>query len=234
MPSSTVSTYQITRNELIEAALRKIGVLAEGVSANATQLTTGQQAANLAIKHLQTKGMQAWVKTTIPITFTALVSSYNIGEGQTVNVPYPLKIEQAYLEDSSGSLIDLELESSYNFNLLPTNAEGTPVKVTYNPNINVGVLRVWPKPTSEIASDYTLKIISQAPFKVFTSASETLDFSEEWQLPLVYLTASFLADDYQLPIDDRRYIKNKADEYILASDMFGVEDTSSYFYPRTS
>lgn len=226
MATSNVTTFQMTRNEFIEAALRKCGVLDEGVSANANQLSTGQQAANLVIKAMQALGMQAWKKTTTPVSMVVDQSSYNIA------VPFPLKVEQAYLTTSTASVIDIEMVSNYNFNLLPNNASGTPIQATYIPNLTTGNLKMWPAPDSGAVSSYTFNLVSQKPFDVFTSASETIDFAEEWQLAMVYKIAHVLSDDFQLPLDDKVYLGKQADTYIGAAQGFGTEDTSTYFYPQ--
>ncbi len=226
MATSNVTTFQMTRNEFIEAALRKCGVLAEGVSANANQLSTGQQAANLVIKALQTLGMQAWKKTSTTVTMVQDQTSYSI------SVPFPLKIEQAYLTTPTGSVIDIEMVSNYNFNLLPNSASGTPIQATYIPNLTTGNLKMWPAPDSGAVSTYTFNIVSQKPFDVFTSASETIDLAEEWQLAMVYKLAHILSDDYQLPLEDKLYLGKQADTYLTAAQGFGTEDTSTYFYPQ--
>jgi len=49
-----------TRTQLIESALRKCGVLREGISATSDQLTTGALALNTVIKALQADGMPLW------------------------------------------------------------------------------------------------------------------------------------------------------------------------------
>jgi hypothetical protein len=226
MATSNVTTFQMTRNEFIEAALRKLGVLAEGVTANATQITTGQQAANLVIKAMQTLGMQAWKKTSTTVAMVADQISYSIA------VPFPLKIEQAYLTTTTGSVIDIEIVSNYNFNLLPNSASGTPIQTTYIPNLTTGNLKMWPAPDVGAVSSYTFNIVSQKPFDVFTASTETIDLAEEWQLAMVYKLAHVLADDYQLPLEDKTYLGKQAETYISTAQGFGTEDTSSYFYPQ--
>lgn len=226
MATSNIATFQMTRNEFIESALRKCGVLPEGVPATATQLTTAQQQVNLVIKAMQALGMQAWKKTTSTVPLVADQTTYSIA------IPFPLKLEQAYLTTTTGSVIDIEIVSTYNFNLLPNSASGTPIQVTYIPNINTGNLRVWPAPDSTTVSTYTLNLVSQKAFDVFTSAGETIDFAEEWQLAVLYKIAHVLADDYQLPIEDKNYLAKQAEMYLVIAQGFGTEDTSSYFYPQ--
>ena len=60
MPTSGSVSFQHTRTQLIESALRKCGVLREGVSANANQLTTGSLALNSIVKSLAVEGMPLW------------------------------------------------------------------------------------------------------------------------------------------------------------------------------
>ena len=60
MTTSGSVDFSSTRSNLIEDALRKCGVLREGVSASANQLTTGARALNLWIKSPQVDGMPLW------------------------------------------------------------------------------------------------------------------------------------------------------------------------------
>src|SRR3990167_1828371 len=60
MASSGSVDFQHTRTQLVESALRKCGILREGVSASANQLTTGVLALNGILKALSTVGMPLW------------------------------------------------------------------------------------------------------------------------------------------------------------------------------
>src|SRR3990172_9780895 len=60
MTTSGSVDFGQTRTNLIEGALRKCGVLREGVSASANQLTTGALALNVWIKSPQADGMPLW------------------------------------------------------------------------------------------------------------------------------------------------------------------------------
>lgn len=60
MATSGSVDFQNTRSNIIEAALRKCGVLREGVSASANQLTTGAAALQTFVKELQIDGMPLW------------------------------------------------------------------------------------------------------------------------------------------------------------------------------
>ena len=60
MATSGSVDFAHTRTQLIESALRKCGVLREGISATADQLTVGALALNPILKALQTMGMPLW------------------------------------------------------------------------------------------------------------------------------------------------------------------------------
>jgi len=60
MPTSGSVDFQHTRTQIVESALRKCGVLREGVSASANQLTTGSLALNAIVKSLAVDGMPLW------------------------------------------------------------------------------------------------------------------------------------------------------------------------------
>lgn len=228
MSTSGQTVWQMTRDEIISAALRKIGVIGEGVAANTTQLAEGQEALNTLILSFQTLGLQLWKRTELPITMVSGQSTYNIGIGQTINVPFPTKVLSAVLNVGTGSEVDVEIKSNYDFNRLPSTATGTPVSVKYQPYINYGVLSVWPTPDS---GTYTITLTSQKPLEVFTASNETADFPQEWHNALIYNLALLLADEYGLPIPDKQWMEKQAEKHLNTALSFGGEDTSLTLYP---
>lgn len=231
MTTSADTTYELTRSQIIEAALRKLGALAKGQSADATDLSNGQQALNAIIAEFQVKhGMPVWARKDYSITLVAGQRDYTLGEGQTINTPYPLHIHTAVLETiTGGAMIELLPIAYKDFRLLNTESTGRPTQYSYQPKINLGVLSLWPLPTSTDVSTYTLQITYQRPFEGFTAAGETPDFPQQWQKALIYQLAVDLAPEYGIPIEDRRELKKEAKE-ILETVMEG-EDASLLFQP---
>jgi hypothetical protein len=230
MATSNNTIWQLTRDEIINASLRKIGVVGEGVSANAQQLTDAAQALNAVIAEFQTLGMLLWkrVETAIPLT---TASTYRIGIGQTVNTPFPLKVSQANLVLSGSSTnLDMTIISRNEFNNLPT-AVGTPIQLTYQPFVNYGEMTVWPSPDVTVPSGSTVVLTYHEAFDYFTAGTQTADFPQEWHNALVYGLASSLADEYSLPLDDRKWIERQADKRLSIALSSATEEVSSYFYP---
>jgi len=227
MATSGVYTFQMTRDQIITAALRKLGVIAEGQSPSATNLTDGQLAVNGAIAQLKGLGMPLWARS--EYTFTPTTSPYTIGTGMTLNTQFPVKLLQAFRTENNAK-VPMEIVARETFNILPTSSSGTPIKVNYQPFINSGIVSLWPTPSSTNISTVTL--VYQRPFQYFTSASETVDFPEEWQIPLIYQTAVLLAPEWGIPLQDRQSLRSELKEYIEMATFVGQEDASLFIQPE--
>jgi len=227
MTTSSSYTNQLTRDQLLTAALRKLGVIAEGQTPSAANLADGQIAINAAIGQLRGLGMPLWARS--EYTFTPVTSSYTIGTGMTLNTVFPVRMLQAFRTESNAR-IPMELVARQDYNILPTTVGSMPLKVNYQPYINYGVVSLWPTPASTNTSTVTL--VYQRPFQYFTSGSETADFPEEWLLPLIYTTAVLLAPEWGIPLADRTALKSEAKDYIETATMSGQEDASFFIQPE--
>lgn len=227
MTTSSVYTYSRTRDQIVTAALRKLGVLAEGQTPSAQDLSDGTESLNAAVAELRGKGMMLWART--EYTFTPTTGSYNIGTGLTLDTVFPVHLLQAIRTDT-GAKIDMEIVSKNSYNTLPQNSTGTPLKLAYQPFINYGIISLWPAPTSTNTS--TITLVYQRPFQYFISSSDTADFPEEWYNALIYKLAVLLAPEWGIPITDRQQLKQEAKEYLDAALENGGEDASFFIFPH--
>lgn len=231
MATSGLAIIQYTRNEIIAAAMRKLGVLEKGGTPDTEDYTNGTIVFNMLIAEFRGLGMPLWARNSYTFNPTAATLSYNVGTGQTLNTPYPLKLYQAYRTPSgSGTLIPLDIIGDYNFNMLPTNSTGAPIQVTYQPKINLGVLKVWPTPgTADIAD--TITLVYQRPFEYMSSSTDTMDFPEEWYNPVVFGLASRWAPEWGIPLMDRQHLNKEFAEILDRVLGMGGEDGSIFFAP---
>ena len=63
MATSSTYEYQLTRNQIIESALRKLGVLAEGQTPSTQNYSDGSMALNTVISQLRAVGMPLWARS---------------------------------------------------------------------------------------------------------------------------------------------------------------------------
>jgi hypothetical protein len=223
MSTSGITTFELSRDELVAAAIRKLAVNGDGVSPSTTQITNAAQALNAMLKTFQSYGMPLWAIKEYDVPMTLGTVKYNIGTGQTINTPMPLKVLQASLIKADGTDLPLIIETHYNYNLLPpaSASSGEPTQIMYEPLAKYGVLNVWPAPDN---STSVIRLTYQRPFEDFTTSTDTPDFPSYWTEALIYGLAVRLAPEYGVPIQDRGLLVKEAEMYKQIALDFGVEE----------
>jgi hypothetical protein len=224
--ASTVS-WELTRNDIIKAALRKIGALAKGQTPSTEDYDEAEEALNSLVSLYATDGMPLWKRTELNVVLVPGQQTYTLSNA--------VKVAQVVLRSSVGSTqYELINKSLYDFNALPQGdeAEGTPVHWTFQPKIQDGTLRVWPTPDTSAASNYSLVAVVQKEFGTFTSSSDTPDFPTYWTDALIYGLAVRLAPEYGVPLEDRNELKKEAAEYKALASLYGDEDGSLFITPE--
>lgn len=232
MATSGVTIWQLTRDEIITKALQKVGAIADGATASSTQIADAATYLNAIVSEFQVLGMQLWSREEYMLTLVSGTQTYTLGVGQTIDIPFPLKLVQAnLLVASTGSRINLEIKAHYDFNNLPTTSAGQPVAVMYQPFINYGVLSVWPTPDASVPAGTIIALTYQRPFDIYTSGTETAYFPQEWSNALIFTLAHVISDDYGLPLADRQWLEKQSDKHIATASSQGPEEASMFFFP---
>lgn len=232
MSTSGYTLFELSRDQLINAAYRKLG-MAYDQTANTAQITNGAQALNTVLAKLQAIGMPLWARKEYTFVLTNGVATYQIGVGKTINTPFPLKIHQAILLDSlSGSSIEMEIRSIYDYNRYsPASSSGQPIQLFYQPQVNYGTITLWPTPDASSVLYKTVKILYQRPFEDFVSGADTPDFPQEWHQAIIYQLAATLAPEWGIPLPDRQMLMQEAKMYTEECLGFGVEEASLFLQP---
>jgi len=233
MSTSGSTIFQLSRDDIINAAYRKLLVLDIDSTANAAQLTVGTQALNAIVATFQSLGMPLWARKQLAVTMVSGQRDYTIGIGQTINTPFPIHVHQAVLNiPPNYSQISVTMMARQDFNLLPstsTSSSATPVNATYQPFINYGVLSVWPTPNNSTVAGTTITLTYQAPFQYFVASTDTPDFPQEWANALIYALAVSLAPENGLPLLDRQQLEKEATTHLNTALSNGTEDGSIFF-----
>jgi hypothetical protein len=230
MTTSNVTILELTRDQIINAALRKLVVLGEGQTASAAQILTAQEALNNLVAEYRTLGMSIWARKQQNITLVTGQKTYSMGVGQTINIPYPLKIYTANLlqPPAFDTKIIVNPIAFPDFELLPNGSIGVPVNYNYQPKINMGDFRVWPTPDAGVLPGTIIQITYQAPFQYFTAATDTPDFPEEWKNALVYGLAVLIADEMGVSLQIRQWLDSQAQKHLATALSAGTEEASFY------
>lgn len=231
MATSGITIQQMSGDDIINAAYRKLVVIGEGQTANANQLITGRQALNNLVAEFRTLGMSIWARKSLRVPMVAGQDTYTFGVGQTTNVAYPLRIYVANLEPGPTYTTQIEMNqlSFQDFSYLPLGSTGTPVNFQYQPKVNLGIVTVWPTP--QTGTTDRIEFIYQAPFEYFIAGADTPDFPEEWNNALIYQLALTLSDENGVSTQKQQWLEKQAEKH-LATALSGGSEEASMFIQR--
>ena len=233
---SRTTTFSITRNDIIEAALRKLKAIGEGETPSTEDYTNCAFGLNLMLKAWEKDGYYLWKLSEIGIATVANNTSYQIGDTATgtgakvTNRPIRL-MDACYIRDASSNDVPLRLIAKEEYNRLPNKSTtGTPNQIYYDAQLTNGVLYMYPTPSD---ATHTVYITAQIPVYDFSSGTEALDMPQECYQAVVYGLADEMLDEYPKPNDlTVQRITQKAEQYRMQLADWSQEETSTYFMPR--
>lgn len=227
MTTSANTTYESNRDNIIKAALRKCGALAEGETPSTESITNCSQALNNIVLRFATLGMPLWKRIEQTVTIVAGTKDYTIN-----NV---LQVTQVVLKDTTGGTqYELIPKDRYDYNRLPSNTSGLPVHYTFIPGLENGTLTLWPTPDTGAATNKTLLVTYQKEFDGFTASGDTPDFPAYWTDAIVYELAVNIAPEYGVPLQDRAMLKGEAKAYLDQAQGYGDDKFSMFIQPDFS
>lgn len=221
MTTSSNTSWELNRNQLITQAFSKLGIPGEDNALTTTQITEGAERLNGVIALAVTAGMPLWKRVTETVTPSTTSQVYTVSNA--------IKVADVFLHDTGGVRYSLRNKSLYDFNRLPTDSIGVPVHYMFQPSIQGGTVSIWPLTSdNDTVANKTIEIVYQKEFDDFVAATDTLDFPAYWTMGIVYKLAVALAPEYGVPINDRLALKKEADEYWKMASDYGDEDGSFF------
>ena len=103
MAVSGTTTFTVTRDQIIESALRSLAVLEEGAQPSATTIENSSFSLNLILKKWQSEGIKLWTVVEYVIPLVNSQNAYTIGPSSTydLNADKPLRVIQAFLRNKT-------------------------------------------------------------------------------------------------------------------------------------
>lgn len=149
MATGTSSDFALTRNGVIESALRKIGALRRGSILNASQLADGVQALNLIIREEDARGTQQaknlWALDEKTLKLQAKGFVYNVADdGLSAGI---VDLVSVFYRDSSGDDVPMKILTTEQYEAISAKDDtGDPEKVYLkrNKDLERQLLYVWP------------------------------------------------------------------------------------------
>lgn len=205
-------TFYLTRNEIIEEAFKKIGVLTDGDPLSGDMTETARRRLNLIVKDWQSDDVFLWQENTDVIQLSTGKERYDYPNNPPVHC-----IDKVFLRRRNGdnTYSDTELnfipyrefQSIYN-----KSNQGRPTD--YTVDVKTQELIPWPVP-SERDSLLVLYIAALKDMEV--ASGKPGDFPVKWHRALMYALAVDLADDYPVSATKYKQLKDaKSDCYLRA------------------
>lgn len=230
MTTSGTTIFNVSRDDVIKAALRSLGVIAIGETPANEDFTNCAFALNNILKVLASQGYLLWTMELITVPMVSGTTSYTIGpSGATVTANRPLRIAFAYIRDANNNDIQLTQLSRTGYEqLTPKNTTGVPVNFYYDPQLDSGVVYFWPTPNVT----YNVYLSSQPQVEDIaagTSSTQNFDLPQEWFQPLRWLLASEVGPEYMSNLPKLQMVQQRASDAMNTIANFGQEQTSVYF-----
>ena len=229
MAISGSTDFDVTRTQIIDSALRVLGVLRAGdtVENDANMETDCAQALNMMLKAWQNLGMQLWTKKQEVIAWESGTRTKSIkSPGGDVNIAQPLRIIDAQRRSSSNIDTSMILMTRQEYdNQSSKFSNGTPVQYYYDPQLTQGNLYVWPVPSSNT----NIVIVYQDQYDDMDSNTDTLEFPNRWLEAAKWNLAIRLAPEYGRQLDP--VVAQMAVVSLESAQMEGYEEGSIRFRP---
>jgi hypothetical protein len=184
----------LTVLDIINAALRKINVLAQGETATADDATLGWQALNLMLDSWSTYRSMIYALSTDTYPIQVGTSTLTIGPTGQIQTVRPIRIQSAWILDSSG--INRYFEMINDVGVVADAVSSIPwygnQKLFYNPTYPNGTLQFYPN--TYYAGTLTLNSLKQ--LGPYTALNQQVLMPPGYLRALVYGLAVEIAPEY--------------------------------------
>ena len=188
-----------TAGDQINAALRLIGVLAEGEQPSAATLSDSIAAFNQMIDSWSTERLSVFCTVDNTVTWPSGQSTRTIGPSANFNVtPCPLRIDDATYYVVGGISYPLTIVNESQYNSITLKASTSPLPLILYPEQVPGLtatrisMKLWPVPTQDIE----IHIISVSQLYQITASSDILYYPPGYLRAIKYNLAIELAPEF--------------------------------------
>lgn len=183
-----------TASDLIKSALKLINVVAVGETPSSEDADDARLVLNDILEEWSLERMMVVNLVNETQTITANTESYTIGSGGDWDTDRPIRIESAFIRDSSNydyplNIVDNEVYQ----NIVDKNPTSSlPGIIMYNQSFPLGTIYLWPVPIVNLA----ISLSTWKPFTAITALSTTITLPPGYYKALRFNLALELAPEY--------------------------------------
>lgn len=230
MSTTGTNTFTLTRDDVINASLRTLGVIGVGESPVSEDLTNCSQALNILIKSWVKDGIPLWVTQDISVPCVTGQDTYSLGPTGDIVMSRPMRIVDAFIRDSNNLDTTLIQISRQEYDVLGNKfSQGIPNQFYYDNQIPNGNLILYNVP---VDSTRTIHIQIQRQFYDMTNGTDNFDFPSEWFQALKWGLIAEVAAEYGANVQIIPYYEQKAMQFKQECFGYSQEEASIFFTPN--
>lgn len=201
-----------TARDIINRSLKLIGVLAQGETATADQLTDGLDALNDMLDSWSTQNLMIYQYTDEELTLAPSQSVYTMGSGGDLDTTRPIEIVNMIWRDNTDGLdLPIKIVPQAQYKYEPNkDTENSVISTCYvNYKHPLVELTFWPVPSTA----EKVEITSYKPLTTYSALSTTVDLPPGYLKALRFNLAIELAPEYGIepsPYVDREASRARA------------------------
>lgn len=181
-----------TALDIINRAMRLLGVAAAGESLSAAEASDGLTALNQMLDSWGAERLSVYHRSSDSHTLVAGTGTYTIGSGATINTTRPVKIESALIrEDDIDDPVTIVDGSRFDW-ISDKSSEGRPDRLYYDADYPTGTINLHPVPDKA----YTLLLYSHKPLTSFASTATSVSLPPGYERALAYNLAVEMAPEF--------------------------------------
>lgn len=184
-------------SDLINSALRKIGVLAAGETPNSDESTDALASLNALMESWSAEEATVYEIVNFQNVLTAATQTYTMGPSGAFNTPRPLKIESAGIITPDGLRHEMKIVGPIDWAKIEEKSlTGKLPKVLYNDNAAPLItLNVWPIPSASGGAP-TIDLYVWSQLQQFATIGDSFAMPPPYFRALTYALAIDLAPEY--------------------------------------
>lgn len=226
----------MTVREVIEASMRKIGVLASGETPSNEETSDGLEALNLMLSSFSNESLMIHAKVREEFSLASGQSSRTIGSSGNFNTTRPVGIDRAGVEDSSGYETPIKILNQDEWAMITDKAltAERPSAIYYEPTSPLGTIYFWPVPSASSS----LVLYHWRPLTTFTSLSTSVEFPPGYDEMLIYNLAVRIAPEFgksvsaevaEVARESKAQIKRMNTKPVYAESDFPISRGDAYW-----
>ena len=221
---ATNTPYAIICDALSDAKKLRLGQVP-----SSELIVEGMRKLNDLINAWQTRGVKLFLLVDTPVTLVAGRATYTLMPGGDVDMTKPLRVEEAYYLNSSGTRRPLYPIAWADWVKLPTPAAGGAVTQYFVDKQPTKInLNLWLTPDASAATG-TVHLVLRTQVTNPITLTETMAFPPEWRIALRW----GLADEWSVgqPTAIMQQCALKAKQYLDDLEGWDVEDAPTMYQP---